>query len=81
MNKKIEQTVEENLPKKRECHHYWIIESPRGPISRGVCKHCGEEREFNNIFTATWYDDEDDMPAFMRTDFSFSVEDDNPDKP
>ena len=80
MNKKIEQTIEQSPPNQK-CNHYWIIEPPRGPISRGVCKHCGEEKEFNNIFTATWYDDEDDMPAFLQPDFSFSAEDDDPDKP
>ena len=28
--------------------HYWIIDPPDSRISRGVCKHCKEEREFNN---------------------------------
>ncbi len=31
-----------------ECHHYWIIEIANGPKSRGVCKHCGETRNFFN---------------------------------
>jgi hypothetical protein len=31
-----------------ECVHYWLIESPEGPTSRGVCKFCGAEKEFNN---------------------------------
>ena len=30
------------------CAHYWIIESPQGPISRGVCKYCGAISEFSN---------------------------------
>ncbi len=29
-------------------HHYWIIESPNGSSSRGICKFCKEAREFNN---------------------------------
>ncbi len=33
---------------KTGCHHYWIIESPNGSSSRGVCKFCKETREFNN---------------------------------
>ncbi len=30
------------------CHHYWIIEVANGPTSRGICKYCGEEKEFLN---------------------------------
>jgi hypothetical protein len=30
------------------CAHYWIIESPQGPISKGVCKYCGAVSEFSN---------------------------------
>ena len=30
------------------CAHWWRIEVPRGPTSRGKCKLCGEEREFFN---------------------------------
>ena len=35
---------------KGECRHYWMIEGARGPISRGVCKFCGAEREFHNAW-------------------------------
>ena len=37
---------------KRECGHYWLIESPGGPISKGRCKLCGAEKEFSN----SWMD-------------------------
>jgi hypothetical protein len=30
------------------CAHYWVIESPKGPISRGACKYCGAVSEFSN---------------------------------
>ncbi len=30
------------------CCHYWIIETPNGPSSRGYCKYCGAERDFRN---------------------------------
>ena len=37
------------------CRHYWLIESPNGPISIGTCKHCGEEREFrNSVQVSSW---------------------------
>ncbi len=31
-----------------QCLHYWRIETPNGPTSRGICKWCGAEREFVN---------------------------------
>ncbi len=33
---------------KDKCRHYWIIESPKGPTSWGMCKFCGMEKEFYN---------------------------------
>jgi len=30
------------------CCHYWIIESPNGRTSRGICKLCGITKEFEN---------------------------------
>ncbi len=33
---------------KGECRHYWKIESAEGTVSRGVCKLCGAEQEFQN---------------------------------
>jgi len=37
-----------NPAEKAKCRHYWIIESPNGPTSRGVCKYCGTVKEFSN---------------------------------
>lgn len=28
--------------------HHFVIEPPDGPVSVGVCKRCGERREFRN---------------------------------
>ena len=47
MRHEIETAPEERVDNGK-CHHYWVIESPKGPTSRGVCKLCGEEREFSN---------------------------------
>ena len=30
------------------CQHHWLIESPNGPVSIGVCRLCGAEKEFQN---------------------------------
>jgi hypothetical protein len=34
---------------KSTCVHHWLIEPAVGPISRGVCKLCGEQKDFYNI--------------------------------
>ena len=38
----------EEYQDENECRHYWLIDSPNGPTSRGICKLCGEEKDFNN---------------------------------
>jgi len=30
------------------CIHRWVIETPNGEMSRGVCRYCGAEKEFPN---------------------------------
>ena len=30
--------------------HYWRIDSAKGPTSKGVCKYCGAEKEFDTAF-------------------------------
>ena len=49
-------TNEENIVS--ECHHTWIIDSPNGPTSRGVCKECGEKAEFRNSIPISGWDRE-----------------------
>ena len=43
-----------------ECKHFWVIESPSGPTSDGVCKNCGEAREFRNSLPMTRWGGEAD---------------------
>jgi hypothetical protein len=40
------------------CQHHWVIESPRGALSSGRCKVCGEIREFRNSTTDYVWDDD-----------------------
>lgn len=51
-NSTVQQTVEELEYKGEQitCVHHWIIDEPEGPVSKGYCKKCGEEREFQNYF-------------------------------
>jgi hypothetical protein len=30
------------------CVHRWVIETPNGAMSHGVCRNCGAEKEFPN---------------------------------
>ena len=41
------------------CAHHWVIETPAGPVSRGQCKRCGEEREFRNSPDSSFYWEDD----------------------
>lgn len=41
-----------------ECRHHWVIESPSGATSIGICKHCGAVKEFGNYMPfSSWEDD------------------------
>jgi hypothetical protein len=40
------------------CRHHWVIETPRGALSSGRCKVCGEEREFRNSANDYIWDDD-----------------------
>lgn len=57
-NEQIEkgQTVIEENQALSECSHHWVIESPNGPTSQGVCKLCGEHSEFKNSIPGTGWD-------------------------
>lgn len=33
------------------CQHHWYIATPAGSTSKGICRRCGEEREFRNSTT------------------------------
>ena len=41
------------------CVHYWIIDVPAGPVSKGKCRLCGEARDFRNYLESLtgWEDD------------------------
>ena len=48
--------AQEGRKTKAKCNHYWIIETAHGPTSKGVCKHCGEEKEFLNSWQDSLWD-------------------------
>jgi hypothetical protein len=48
MVNKLETAPVKKSGKQDSCCHYWVVESPNGATSRGTCKFCGAEREFEN---------------------------------
>jgi hypothetical protein len=48
------------------CRHHWVIETPRGALSNGRCKRCGEEREFRNSANDYIWDDDSSGSSYGR---------------
>ena len=48
MSERLSTVDEIEGPQAVRCRHHWVIESPQGATSRGVCKHCDAQREFYN---------------------------------
>ena len=40
--------IEATTPAIGVCTHHWVIDPPNGRTSPGVCKRCGEHRDFAN---------------------------------
>lgn len=45
---RVETKVETKPVAKGGCVHHWLIETPNGRESQGVCKRCGATKEFSN---------------------------------
>ncbi|GMV86965.1 MAG: hypothetical protein AMXMBFR80_28180 [Dehalococcoidia bacterium] len=41
-------TIESPQASAPDHFHRWRIEEPNGPVSRGVCRVCGAEKQFKN---------------------------------
>ncbi|RLC94432.1 MAG: hypothetical protein DRI39_02905 [Chloroflexi bacterium] len=42
---------------RRQCCHHWVIQPPKDFVSRGVCKICGEVRQFKNELDPSCYNE------------------------
>ena len=73
MSHKIEAAPEKPITKDT-CCHYWLIESANGPTSRGVCKFCGAEKQFNNSLLDSWW--EGDLPMLSELPGLLEIEPD-----
>ena len=43
-----ETLLESDAEQDPACQHHWVIDKPSGPVSKGVCRQCGQEGEFQN---------------------------------
>jgi hypothetical protein len=50
------QVLERQEAEAPECRHHWVIETPRGATSNGVCKLCSAVREFRNAAPDTLWE-------------------------
>ena len=51
-----EQVFQAGIEEEPLCRHHWVIESPHGATSHGICKRCSEERDFQNSATDTLWE-------------------------
>jgi hypothetical protein len=42
----------------QQCSHHWVIQDGDGPTSAGVCRLCGELKQFKNYLEASHWGDE-----------------------
>ena len=48
-------SVSDDVP---SCQHHWVIQDSEGPRSVGVCRICGDLKQFRNYLeTSHWGDD------------------------
>ena len=56
--KEVSKTTRDTTLEILVCRHHWIIESPDGPISHGMCRLCRATKSFKNIIeSAPWRED------------------------
>lgn len=45
------------------CSHHWFVEAPKGPVGQGVCRKCGESKEFVNYLEGTSWERDIPVPS------------------
>ena len=58
--------AEETTQERSGCQHHWVVEPPAGPVSKGVCRSCGEERDFLNYTKGRFNIRRSDVPDGYR---------------
>ncbi len=53
----------EATQERSSCLHHWVIDPLAGPVSKGTCRSCGEERDFSNCTEGRFNIRRSDVPA------------------
>lgn len=61
-----------SLRQQANCVHHWIIETPNGRESRGVCKHCGKQKGFVNSTESVMWEQTNTIRNDLRDGARFS---------
>jgi hypothetical protein len=48
------------------CRHHWLIDTPRGSVTRGVCRHCGAVKEYQSAWNGSVWDHDDVKEPVVR---------------
>ena len=73
--RKVLEAAPERTAVEEQCRHHWVIESPNGPSSIGICKRCGAVTESNNYLPYSPWDE--DRSTFGELSGSTRLESDN----
>lgn len=65
----------ESVREKGGCAHHWLIETARGKNSKGVCRLCGANKDFDNRGVEFFYDQEQ-TPLIVENKKPWQGEDD-----
>ncbi len=63
--------IDQQVRDQTGCRHHWVIDSPSGPTSHGVCKVCGAVKQFQNYQLDFYW--EDALPPVGSPEASDSV--------
>lgn len=67
--RKLAETPEQKPAARGTCVHHWVIESPNGRESTGLCKRCGARKSFTNSTEQVMWE----QTNTLRNDLSRSV--------
>lgn len=53
--------------RRARCVHHWVIDSPSGRASRGVCRNCGRSKSFANSTESVMWEQTNTLRSDMRS--------------
>ena len=78
MVQQVFRTIPEGQRDHSACRHFWIIDPPTDRVSQGICRLCGDVRQFKNfIESAPWGEDASPAAATMKLTHTPSEDDED----